>query len=167
LRNWVAPSDPACEHGVVTEQFSWARVDASGADSSGMQPLRRRPGAARWFDLFLVLFAVIAWDFVSGLAVSFYYSVHCGGGQCSPHQALQRDQALYWLVPVVMLLAPVLVVLYKRKLRLLVAGLQLVLLVAITAHTAYDAHVQRERLNGTVPCWNPLYTPKECPWGTQ
>jgi len=120
-----------------------------------------------WFDTIALLLGLLVWDLVTGLVLSGYFSVRCGAQPCTLHQNLHRDHMLLWLIPLVMFLPPVLMVLWRRKMRGLVIGVQVVVLGALLIHTVHDAHVQRQRIDGTVPCWNKLYTPKECPWGSK
>ena len=57
------------------------------------------------------------WDFVVGLVLSGYFAVRCGGDVCTLHENLHRDQMLFWLIPLVMALPPVLLALWRRKMR--------------------------------------------------
>lgn len=154
----------------MSDSFSWSGSSAPAEPAQPTGPVGRLRLALRdisWFDLIAVVIGVLVWDFVTALVLSGYFAIRCGGDVCTLHQNLRRDELLFWLIPLVMVLPPVLFALAKRKLRGLVIGLQVVILGALMIHTGYDAHVQRERINGTVPCWNSLYPPKECPWGTQ
>ncbi len=132
-----------------------------------MGRLRLRFRDFSWFDTIALLIGLLVWDLVTGLVLSGYFSIRCAGDICTLHQNLHRDYMLFWLIPLVMILPPVLFALWRGKLRTLVIGFQVVILGAVMIHTAYDAHVQRQRIDGTVPCWNKIYTPKECPWGNK
>jgi len=144
----TAPPEPPVPAGRFARLRSW-RQDVS------------------WFDIIAVVLAILVWDFVSALGLSGYFAIRCGGEVCTLHQNLHRDEMLFWLIPLVMVLPPTLVALWKRRMRSLVIGFQLIVLAALMIHTGYDAHLQQQRIDGTVPCWNKLYPPKECPWGTQ
>ncbi|HEX2905000.1 MAG TPA: hypothetical protein VHO01_16215 [Jatrophihabitans sp.] len=153
----------------MTDRFSWALpgTEQPAAPTGVRARLQRRLRDFGWFDLVSVLIGLLVWDFLVGILLSGYFSIRCGANACTLRQDLHRDQLLYLLIPLVMTLPPVLVSLWRRRLRVLVAGFQVAVLVALLAHTAYDANVQRERINGTVPCWNDLYSPKDCPWGNK
>jgi len=147
--------------------ISWGTPAPVAGEPPRKQRWRTRLGDFSWFDLVSAVLGVLIWDFVTGLVLSGVFAIRCGGTVCTLHQNLTRDQMLYWLVPVVMFLPPVLLVLKMGRMRTVVIVAQVIMLGALTLHTLNDAHVTRQRIDGTVPCWNPLYSPKECPWGVK
>lgn len=165
----MAAVEALCQHGRVTERFaSWAQPGSAptpAAPDGGLARLRRHFRDFSWFDLISVTLGLLVWDFVTGLCLSGYFSIRCGGDACTLRQDLRRDELLYWLIPLVMILPPVLMAFWRKKMRSYVIVFQVVILGALMIHTAQDAHTQRQRIDGTVPCWNNLYTPKDCPWG--
>jgi hypothetical protein len=69
------------------------------------------------------------------------------------------------VVPALLGLPPVLAALLIKRLRVLIAAIQAVICAALMLHAALDLHTVNSHINGTVPCWNNLYSPKDCPWG--
>lgn len=146
---------------------SWGSPDHAAPAEPPAAAWRIRLREFDWFDLIAVIIGLAIWDFVAGLVLSGYFAVRCGGNVCTLHQDLHRDHLLYWLVPLVIVLPPILLALKLGRLRLTVLGIQLVVLVAATLHTMHDAHVTTQHINGTVKCWSPDYSPKDCPWGVK
>ena len=148
--------------------FSWARsAEAETVPAGGVRAaLRRRLQDVSWFDIAVAIAATGVFDLVIGLIISGYYSSKCRD-VCTLHQQAHEDRMLFILVPILLGLPPVLLALWIRRLRVLLAALQAAVCLGFMVHAALDLRTVNSRINGTAPCWNTLYSPKDCPWGVR
>jgi H+/Cl- antiporter ClcA len=126
--------------------------------------LRRRLQDVSWFDIAAAIGMTGVFDLVIGLIVSGYFGAHCRN-ICTLHQQAHEDRMLLLLIPLLLGLPPVLVALLLKRLRVLLAAVQAVICAALMIHAALDLRTVNSRINGTAPCWNSLYSAKDCPWG--
>lgn len=145
--------------------FSWARASSEpAADRTLARRLGRRFQDVSWFDIIVAVLVTAVFDLVIGLVISGYYGSRCRD-VCTLHQQAHEDRMLLLLVPLLLGLPPVLVALFVRRLRVLIAAVQAVACAALVIHAALDLRTVNSHIDGTVPCWNKLYSPKDCPWG--
>lgn len=147
--------------------FSWANSQPATGRRSG--PLARVLITLReteLSDVLLVLLFVGVYDGIALLALTGVQSVQCGSS-CGLSSQLQLLRQAVLLVPPLLVLPPLLLAQLLRRRRLLILVSQLLLCVALTLHNASEQHTVRQRINGTVPCWNSAYTPADCPWGVR
>jgi hypothetical protein len=146
--------------------FSWARPDDAEAPPAGgfRAALRRRLEDVSWFDIAVAIAVTGVFDLVIGLVVSGYFGAQCHS-VCTLRNQAHEDRMLLLLIPVLLGLPPVLVALLIRRLRVLLAAIQAVTCAALMIHATLDLRTVNSHINGTAPCWNNLYSPKECPWG--
>jgi len=147
-------------------EFSWARpADAEQPPEAGLRAaLRRRLQDVSWFDISVAIAMTGVFDLVIGLVVSGYFGAQCHD-VCTLRNQAHEDRMLLLLLPVLLGLPPVLVALLIKRLRVLLAAIQAVTCAALMIHAALDLRTVNSHINGTVPCWNSLYSAKECPWG--
>lgn len=147
--------------------FSWAtnRPD-DGSRRNRLVRLGRRWRDATWFDAFAVLLFLAAFDVVTLLVLSGWQSTECGGS-CGLAMQLHLLRVGSVVVPLALFLPPVVLSLVLRRRRLLIVVCQLALCVLLALNNLSEQHTIKQRLDGTAVCWNPLYSPKECPWGVR
>ena len=146
--------------------FSWARPDAAAAppERGFRAAVRRRLQDVSWFDIAVAVAVTGIFDLVVGLIISGYFGSHCRD-ICTLRQQAHEDRMLLILIPILLGLPPVLVALLIKRMRVLLAVLQSVICAALVIHAAFDLRTVSSHINGTAPCWNNLYSPKDCPWG--
>jgi hypothetical protein len=125
---------------------------------------QRRFRDVAWFDVVVAVIITAIFDFVVGLLLSGYFGSHCQN-VCTLHQQAHEDRMLLLLIPVLVCAPPVLLALVLKRLRVLIAAVQVIICVALLTHTVLDLRTVRSHIDGTAPCWTSLYTPKDCPWG--
>lgn len=144
--------------------FSWARSTETPQRRSLAESLRWRLRDLSWFDVIAALVTTAIFDFVVGLIISAYFGTECHD-VCTLHQRAHEDRMLMLLLPLLLGAPPVLVALLLRRMRVLIAFVQLVTCVLLVTHAALDLRTVDSRIHGTARCWNPLYSDKDCPWG--
>jgi hypothetical protein len=144
--------------------FSWAHPDAVSRPPG---PIRRRfewLRDAQIIDALVVLVFLAAFDGVVLLFLAGWQSIECGG-YCGMHTHLHLLRQGFVVVPLALIIPPVLVSLLLRRQRVFVIVVQVLICFALSWHNISQQHVLEGRLNGTVRCWNPGVSPKDCPWG--
>jgi NADH:ubiquinone oxidoreductase subunit 5 (subunit L)/multisubunit Na+/H+ antiporter MnhA subunit len=144
--------------------FSWARDTEAPQRRSLAESLRWRLRDVSWFDVIAALIATAVFDFIIGLVISTYFGAQCQN-ICTLHQRAHEDRMLMLVTPILIGVPPVLAALFLRRMRIVIASLQLVTCVLLVVHAALDLRTVDSRIHGTARCWNPLYSDKECPWG--
>jgi len=146
--------------------FSWARpADAEAPPAAGFRAaLGRRLQDIYWFDIAVAIAVTGVFDLEVGLVISGYFGAQCHS-VCTLRNQAHEDRMLLLLVPTLLGLPPVLAALLIKRLRVLLAAIQVVTCAALMIHAALDLRTLNSHINGTVPCWNSLYSPKDCPWG--
>jgi hypothetical protein len=147
-----------------SSNFSWANPTAVGRPPG---PIRRgfeRLQDAQVIDGLIVVLFLAFFDGLVLLILAGWQSVQCGS-YCGMHTHLRLLRQGLVLVPPAMIILPVLIGLLLRRQRLLVIVVQVLICVALSLHNLSEQHTLRGRLDGTVPCWNPQVSPKDCPWG--
>jgi NADH:ubiquinone oxidoreductase subunit 5 (subunit L)/multisubunit Na+/H+ antiporter MnhA subunit len=144
--------------------FSWARSTETPQRRSLAESVRWRLRDLSWFDVIAALVTTAIFDFVVGLIISAYFGTECHD-VCTLHQRAHEDRMLMLLLPLLLGAPPVLVALLLRRMRVLIAFVQLVTCVLLVTHAALDLRTVDSRIHGTARCWNPLYSDKDCPWG--
>src|SRR4051794_1647668 len=129
-----------------------------------MRALRDRLRDVSWFDVAAAVVATAIFDFVAGLIISGYFAAKCHD-VCTLHQQAHEDRMLLILVPALVCAPPVLVGLLLKRMRIVIATVQVIICVALTTHAVLDLRTVESHINGTAPCWNKLFPPKDCPWG--
>lgn len=143
---------------------SWTGGDRSTAAERSRPGLRDRLAEIAWVDAALGLVAVAVYDLVGILVVSGWQSATCGG-ECGLRTQLHLMHVALVLAVAVVVVPPVLLTLIIRRGRLVVAVAQVALCLAMLLNAVSTEHRLVPRINGTAPCWNPLYSNAECPWG--
>ena len=144
--------------------FSWAHPEAVSRPPG---PIRRRfewLRDAQVIDALVVLVLLAVFDGIVLLFLAGWQSIQCGG-YCGMHTHLRLLQQGLVVVPPAMVILPVLISLLLRRQRVFVIVVQLLIVLALSWHNITEQHILEGRLNGTVPCWNPGVSPKDCPWG--
>jgi hypothetical protein len=144
--------------------FSWAQSTDAPQRRDLVESLRRRLRDLSWFDVIAALIATAVFDFIVGLVISGYFGAQCQN-VCTLHQRAHEDRMLMLLLPLLVGAPPVLAALLLRRMRIVIASIQLVTCVLLVVHAALDLRTVESRINGTARCWNPLYSDKDCPWG--
>jgi len=144
--------------------FSWAQSTETPQRRSLAESLRWRLRDLSWFDVIAALVATAIFDFVVGLIISAYFGTQCRD-VCTLHQRAHEDRMLMVVTPILIAAPPVLVALFLRRMRVVIAFVQLVICVLLVTHSALDLRTADSRIHGTARCWNPLFSDKDCPWG--
>ncbi|MDQ1722096.1 MAG: hypothetical protein QOI26_1830 [Pseudonocardiales bacterium] len=148
------------------ERFvSWVDADRPGAPVERPHSrLRDWLADVSWVDVALGLLAVAVYDLVGILVVSGWQTARCGT-ECGLRTQLHLMQVALVLSLVAVVLPPVLLTLVIRRGRLVMAVAQAALCLVMLLNAVSTEHRLVPRINGTAPCWNPLYSDSECPWG--
>jgi hypothetical protein len=144
--------------------FSWARSTEASQRRNLAEWLAWRLRDLSWFDVIAALIATAVFDFIVGLVVSAYFGAQCQN-VCTLHQRAHEDRMLMLLLPLLIGAPPVLAALLLRRMRVLIATVQLATCLLLVVHAALDLRTVESRINGTARCWNTLYSDKDCPWG--
>jgi len=115
----------------------------------------------------VVVLAVLVLDvvvYIIGVFVTAF-AAECGAFSCATLTAkLHLLRIGLWAILAIALL-PLAIAFLRRRQRILVAIVQVVVCGSLLLSNLQQQDTLRGRINGTVPCWNPAYTPAECPWG--
>jgi hypothetical protein len=170
--SWTGPEPAAADAGAGSRAFvSWT-TPGPAVTEAGTRRRARSPWADRgWGAAVLPVLLVLIFDFVAALLGSILFSVgaiitsrSCIGA-CGLHAELHQVQLQAWIVLPLVAVPPVAVALLRRKLRVTVVVLQVIVLAGLGGSSLARQHTLHARIAGTAPCWNPAYSPKDCPWG--
>lgn len=145
---------------------SWATATSGAARPNLRQRLARRRERVSLFDWLVLAAAVAAFDLIGVLAVSGWQSIRCGDA-CGMRTQLHLMRLAAVLMLLAVALPPVLVAALARRGRLVVATVQALLVIGVLVNVLSTQHRLLPRINGTAPCWNPLYSAADCPWGSK
>ncbi|HEX8306682.1 MAG TPA: hypothetical protein VF612_17535 [Jatrophihabitans sp.] len=147
--------------------ISWV-TDKPGTEQparrSAWDRLRVRFDDFSFLDAFFAALCVAVFDFVAVLVVSGWQSAECGD-LCGLRTQLHLLHVSAVLTLTAVALPPLILAFVLRRGRVAAVAVQAVLCLVVVVNVVGTEHRLVPRINGTAPCWNPDYSPAECPWG--
>ena len=151
-----------------TAYVSWV-VDKPGSAPrpdrrSAWERLRARFEDFSFLDAFFAALAVTVFDFIGVLVVSGWQTASCGD-LCGLRTQVHLMHVAAVLTLTAIALPPLLLTFALRRGRVAAVAVQAVLCLVVVVNVVTTEHRLIPRINGTAPCWNPDYSPADCPWG--
>ena len=142
---------------------SWVTAEPDSAPPA-RRGLRQRLEGFSLVDAFIAGLAIAAFDLIGVLVVSGWQSSRCGES-CGLRTQLHLMHVAAVLTLVAVALPPLVVALLARRARVAACVVQGLLCLLVVINVVTTQHRLVPRIEGTAPCWNPVYSDAECPWG--